>query len=78
MKMHRADETCGIAQAAVVMGDWWNVLVLREIARGHLRIDALAAELGISRKVLAEHLARLVECGVLRGSVYQHRSDRYE
>jgi DNA-binding HxlR family transcriptional regulator/peroxiredoxin len=78
MKMHRADETCGIAQAAVVMGDWWNVLVLREIARGHLRFDALAAELGLSRKVLAERLARLVERGVLRRSLYQRRPDRYE
>ncbi|NNN30432.1 redoxin domain-containing protein [Streptomyces sp. S3(2020)] len=78
MRMHNADETCGIAQAAVVLGDWWNVLVLREIARGHVRFDALAAEIGLSRNVLTERLGRLVQRGVLRRSLYQRRPVRYE
>ncbi|MGW5126603.1 winged helix-turn-helix transcriptional regulator [Streptomyces sp. NPDC004069] len=78
MRMHNADETCGIAQAAVVLGDWWNVLVLREIARGHVRFDALAAEIGLSRNVLTERLGRLVAGGVLRRSLYQRRPVRYE
>lgn len=78
MKMHNADEDCGIAQAAVVMADWWNVLVLREIARGHVRFDALAAELGLSRKVLTERLGKLVARGVLHRSLYQRRPVRYE
>ncbi|MDC0768534.1 winged helix-turn-helix transcriptional regulator [Streptomyces sp. HD] len=78
MRMHNADETCGIAQAATVLGDWWNVLVLREVARGHVRFDALAAELGLSRKVLTERLGRLVASGVLRRSLYQRRPVRYE
>jgi len=76
--MHNADETCGIAQAALVLGDWWNVLVLREVARGHVRFDALAAEIGLSRKVLTERLGRLVAHGVLRRSLYQRRPVRYE
>ncbi|MER7922604.1 winged helix-turn-helix transcriptional regulator [Streptomyces sp. NPDC096057] len=78
MRMHNADETCGIAGAAVVLGDWWNVLVLREIARGHVRFDALAAEIGLSRNVLTERLGRLVTHGVLRRSLYQRRPVRYE
>ncbi|MFF1417131.1 winged helix-turn-helix transcriptional regulator [Streptomyces sp. NPDC058280] len=78
MRMHNADAACGIAQAAVIMGDWWNVLVLREIARGHVRFDALAAELGLSRKVLTERLGRLVAGGVLHRSLYQRRPVRYE
>ncbi|MCX4817456.1 winged helix-turn-helix transcriptional regulator [Streptomyces sp. NBC_01239] len=78
MRMHNADETCGIAGAAVVLGDWWNVLVLREIARGHVRFDALAAEIGLSRNVLTERLGRLVAHGVLRRSLYQRRPVRYE
>ncbi|GGN32040.1 hypothetical protein GCM10011578_070410 [Streptomyces fuscichromogenes] len=76
--MHNADETCGIAQAALVLGDWWNVLVLREVARGHVRFDALAAEIGLSRKVLTERLGGLVAQGVLRRSLYQRRPVRYE
>ncbi|MEU9323027.1 winged helix-turn-helix transcriptional regulator [Streptomyces canus] len=78
MRMHNADENCGIAQAATVLGDWWNVLVLREVARGHVRFDALAAELGLSRKVLTERLGRLVAQGVLHRSLYQRRPVRYE
>ncbi|MFJ8057928.1 winged helix-turn-helix transcriptional regulator [Streptomyces sp. NPDC096142] len=78
MRMYNADETCGIAGAAVVLGDWWNVLVLREIARGHVRFDALAAEIGLSRNVLTERLGRLVAHGVLRRSLYQRRPVRYE
>lgn len=76
--MHNADAHCGIAQAAVVMGDWWNVLVLREVACGHVRFDALAAELGLSRKVLTERLGGLVALGVLRRDLYQRRPVRYE
>jgi DNA-binding HxlR family transcriptional regulator/peroxiredoxin len=78
MRKHNAGETCGIAAAAVVLGDWWNVLVLREIARGHVRFDALAAEIGLSRNVLTERLGRLVAHGVLRRSLYQRRPVRYE
>ncbi|WP_031227201.1 winged helix-turn-helix transcriptional regulator [Streptomyces roseochromogenus] len=78
MRMHNADETCGIAQAALVLGDWWNVLVLREVARGHVRFDELAAEIGLSRKVLTERLGRLVAHGVLHRSLYQRRPVRYE
>jgi DNA-binding HxlR family transcriptional regulator/peroxiredoxin len=78
MKMHNADATCGIARAAVVTGDWWNVLVLREVARGRVRFDAIAAELGLSRKLLTERLNALVARGVLRRSLYQRRPTRYE
>ncbi|MEU8033863.1 winged helix-turn-helix transcriptional regulator [Streptomyces sp. NPDC049099] len=78
MRMRDADETCGIAQAALVLGDWWNVLVLREVARGHVRFDALATEIGLSRKVLTERLGRLVAQGVLHRSVYQRRPVRHE
>jgi DNA-binding HxlR family transcriptional regulator/peroxiredoxin len=73
-----ADETCGIAHAAAVMGDWWNLLVLREVARGHLRFDELVGELGVSRKVLTERLAHLTEHEVVARVPYQDRPPRYE
>ncbi len=73
-----ADETCGIAQAAAVMGDWWNLLVLREVARGRLRFDELVGELGVSRKVLTERLAHLVAHDVVAKVPYQDRPPRYE
>jgi DNA-binding HxlR family transcriptional regulator/peroxiredoxin len=72
------DEACGIAQAAAVMGDWWNLLVLREVARGRRRFDALVDELGVSRKVLTERLGHLVDHDVLARVPYQDRPPRHE
>ncbi|MGW7446582.1 winged helix-turn-helix transcriptional regulator [Kitasatospora sp. NPDC054795] len=72
------DDTCGIAQAASVVGDWWSLLVLREIARGHVRFEALARELGLSRKVLSERLTALTAHGVLERRPYQDRPPRHE
>ena len=72
------DEACGIAQAAAVMGDWWNLLVLREVARGRRRFDALVDELGVSRKVLTERLGHLVDHEVLARVPYQDRPPRHE
>ncbi|MFD8973380.1 winged helix-turn-helix transcriptional regulator [Streptomyces sp. NPDC059593] len=72
------DAACAIAQAAAVVGDWWSLLLVRETARGHHRFDALQEELGISRKVLTERLAHLVEAEVLEKVPYQNGPVRYE
>ena len=72
------DAVCAIAQAAAVIGDWWSILIVREVARGRLRFDELARELAISRKVLAERLAHLVETEVLERVPYQHGPTRHE
>ncbi|GAA3386980.1 hypothetical protein GCM10017752_01090 [Streptomyces roseoviridis] len=76
--MPERDAACAIAQAAAVVGDWWSLLLIRETARGHHRFDALQEELGISRKVLTERLAHLVETGVLEKVPYQDRPLRHE
>jgi len=73
-----ADSDCSIAQALDVVGDWWTLLVVRDVARGHTRFSDLAAELGVSRKVLTERLALLVERGVLERRPYSDRPPRYE
>ncbi|MGH3647719.1 MAG: winged helix-turn-helix transcriptional regulator [Micromonosporaceae bacterium] len=72
------DAACAIAQAAAVMGDWWSLLIVREVARGRHRFDVLLRELGISRKVLTERLAHLVAHDVLRRVPYQDRPVRHE
>ncbi|MFF9853421.1 winged helix-turn-helix transcriptional regulator [Streptomyces litmocidini] len=61
-----------------MVGDWWSLLLIRETARGRHRFDALQEELGISRKVLTERLAHLVETGVLEKVPYQDRPVRHE
>lgn len=56
---------CAIAQAAAVVGEWWTLLILRDVAGGINRFDELQAELKVSRKVLSERLTALVGDGVL-------------
>ncbi|MFB9830898.1 winged helix-turn-helix transcriptional regulator [Actinoallomurus acaciae] len=73
-----ADGDCAIAQALGVVGDWWTLLVLRDLAGGITRFSDLADELGISRKVLAERLNALVEHEVVERRPYHDRPPRYE
>jgi DNA-binding HxlR family transcriptional regulator/peroxiredoxin len=69
---------CAIAQAAAVVGEWWTLMILRDVAGGINRFDALQSELAISRKVLSERLAGLVADGVLERRLYTSRPPRYE
>ncbi len=69
---------CGIAQALGVLGDGWGFLILREIAAGTTRFDAIAKALGISRRALTETLASLQADGILQRSAYQEHPPRYE
>ncbi|MFI9594390.1 winged helix-turn-helix transcriptional regulator [Nonomuraea sp. NPDC052265] len=72
------DSDCGIAQALGVIGDWWTFLVVRDIAGGTTRFDGLQRELGVSRRALAERLAKLVEHGVLERRPYSTRPPRHD
>jgi DNA-binding HxlR family transcriptional regulator/peroxiredoxin len=79
MRRHESFEAeCAIAQAASVVGEWWTLLILRDVAGGINRFDELHAELEISRKVLSDRLAGLVADGVLERRLYQSRPPRYE
>ncbi|MEH1165033.1 winged helix-turn-helix transcriptional regulator [Micromonospora sp. CPCC 205539] len=73
-----ADADCGIAQALGVLGDWWTFLIVRDVAGGTTRFDALQRELGVSRRALTERLAALVEHAVLERRQYSPRPPRYD
>ena len=44
------DSDCAIAQALAVLGDWWTLLILREVAGGRMKFNQLADELGLSAR----------------------------
>jgi DNA-binding HxlR family transcriptional regulator/peroxiredoxin len=71
------ESDCAIAQSLGVIGDGWELLVVRDLARGLERFDQLAESLHISRKVLTERLNGLVESGIVSRSAYQERPTRY-
>ena len=68
---------CSIARTLDVIGEPWSPLILRDVWVGLTRFDQIQADLGISRKVLAERLNHLVEHGVLERRPYDRRP-RYE
>jgi DNA-binding HxlR family transcriptional regulator len=67
-----------IAQSLGVFGDAWDLLIVRDLARGHRRFDQLTAELGISRKVLTERLRKLEANSIVQRLPYQDSPARYE
>jgi DNA-binding HxlR family transcriptional regulator/peroxiredoxin len=68
---------CAIAQSLAVVGDGWELLIVRDLARGLDRFDLLAESLRISRKVLTERLNLLIDNGVVERTAYQERPTRH-
>src|SRR5687767_5069851 len=73
-----ADMNCSIAQALEVVGEWWTLLILRDVFLGVRRFDDFQKRLGIARNVLADRLDTLVERGILERRPYQDRPPRDE
>ena len=62
----------------VEVGDWWSLLVVREVFFGTQRFSDIQRHLGVARNILSARLRKLVECGVLElvagpagGQLYQ-------
>ena len=73
-----SDQPCSVARTLDIIGDRWTPLVLRDIAIGISRFDAIQADLGLSRKVLTQRLANLVDHEVVVRVAYQDNPPRYD
>jgi DNA-binding HxlR family transcriptional regulator len=73
-----SDQQCSVARTVDIIGDRWTPLVLRDIAVGISRFDAIQRDLGLSRKVLAQRLANLVEHEIVVRVEYQDNPPRYD
>ena len=69
---------CSIARSVEVIGEWWTPLVLREVFFGRRRFEEILQGLGISRNILTDRLATLVEHGILDRVRYQEAPVRHE
>ena len=79
--MRRTDTSgwpCNIARSADVLGDLWNVLLIREACLGTRRFDDFQRALGIGRSILTARLGGLVEEGLLDRVAYQTAPLRHE
>jgi DNA-binding HxlR family transcriptional regulator len=73
-----SDMACPVAQALDIVGEWWTLLILRDVFRGRRRFDELQRGLGIARNILARRLAALTASGILEKRAYAERPRRYE
>ncbi len=73
-----ADMDCSVAQCLEVVGEWWSMLIVRDVFLGVHRFDDFQRRLGISRNILQQRLARLVEFGVLTKVPYSEHPLRHD
>ena len=73
-----SDWPCPIARSADVLGDGWNLLVLRQACLGVRRFEDFQRTLGIGRNILTVRLNRLVDEALLTRVEYQQRPVRHE
>lgn len=69
---------CPIAAAMELVGERWALLVVRELALGATRFDAIVRGTGAPRDRIAARLKTLEAAGVLTRSEYQAAPARFE
>ena len=67
-----------MAEAMSFLGEKWAFLVVRELALGVHRFDAIARNTGAPRDILTSRLRRLEAEGVLEKRLYQEHPPRFE
>ena len=60
-----SDMNCSIARSLEEVGEWWSLLVVREMTQGAYRFDEIQKELGIARNILTARLQRLIELEIV-------------
>ncbi|MFJ7217398.1 winged helix-turn-helix transcriptional regulator [Amycolatopsis sp. NPDC098790] len=69
------NKTCSIARSLEVLGQKWNLLILREVFLGRTRF-AEFREIGVPTDVLTKRLKTLVDDGLLQRRPYQQAGER--
>ncbi len=58
-------QTCSVARALELVGEWWTLLIFREAFFGTRRFSDFERNLGIAKNVLSERLTKLVGAGLM-------------
>jgi DNA-binding HxlR family transcriptional regulator len=73
-----APRACTAAAALAVIGEKWSLLVVRELAFGIHRFDAIVQNTGAPRDILTSRLRSLESSGVVEKRQYSERPPRFE
>lgn len=69
---------CSIARTLDIVGEWWTMLILRDIAYGVRRFGEIEKDLGISANILTDRLEALSGEGLIESRAYRQRPLRHE
>lgn len=73
-----ADMPCPIALSLEHVGDWWNILILRDLSYGLSRFDEFQKSLGIASSTLTRRLNDLIDSGLIERRAYTDKPTRYD
>lgn len=68
---------CSLARALDMIGEWWTLLIIRDLLYGINTFDLLCKDLGIARNVLADRLKKLMERQLIEKRAKQEGSRRH-
>ncbi len=69
---------CPVARSLERVGEWWNILLMRDALYGLTRFDQFQKSLNIAPNMLTRRLTGLVKSGLLERRRYSQRPPRYE
>lgn len=69
---------CPIARSLEHVGEWWNILILRDAMHGISKFDDFQDNLGIAASTLTRRLNGMVDAGLLEKRQYCEKPPRYE
>jgi DNA-binding HxlR family transcriptional regulator len=55
---------CAVARSLDVIGDWWSLLILREVFAGKVRFSEIQKSLGVAKNILSARLRKLLADGI--------------
>ena len=72
-------DECPVARSLDQIGDWWTLLIVREVLYGLHQFNEIRASLGISRAVLSGRLKELTQTDILerRSDTQDKRAAQY-
>lgn len=70
------ERNCSWAQGAEVIGDRWNILIIRDAMKGVSTFSGFEQSIGLSKKVLTQRLDALQDNGVLEKTLNGSDSKR--
>lgn len=56
---------CPLARSLDIIGEWWSLLIVRDLFYGINTFDLICADLGIARNILTDRLKKLVDRGII-------------